>query len=111
MNDCFFLRFVLFMFVCLFVFVAFLSFLDIFICQKSFKPHKKMFTSILKYNHYANMIDMLLSFANLTAWVQFLASSKICVDLLSSGSRKLMKNSLDWENSIRNQGVHLWPTY
>ena len=57
------------------------------------------------------MIDMLLSFANLTAWVQFVASSKICFDLLTSGSRKLMKSSIDWENSIRNQGVNLSQTY
>ena len=54
---------------------------------------------------------MLLSFANLTAWVQFLASSKICFDLLTSGSRKLMKISLNWENSFRTKGVHLSQTY
>ena len=55
---------------------------------------------------------MFLSFENPTAWALFPASSKMCHDLLTRGSRKLMKISLKyWKNSTWDQGVHLSKTY
>ena len=86
------LCFVLFRFI-LFVFVAFLSALDIYLPNEFQTSQKNAYLKrqpLFQYDRYV------LSFENPTAWAQFPASSKMCHDLLTRGSRKLMKISLKY---------------